>query len=355
MGVDGCHRGMAWEVCELRSSPTSPRHAAVGPRPLVSVIIPFLNPGAFLEEAILSVIAQTYPDWELLLVNDGSTDASAEIARCYVEKCSEKIFYLSHPGQQNCGVSTSRNLGLRNAKGTYIAFLDADDVWLPNKLERQLELMVAHPEVAMTYGQAIIWFSWTGKAEDQNKDCMERFSVTGIFSAPELAGKYVRSAGVVPPVSAILVRKQAAETVGGFVEQFRRPFYDDVAFYTKLAFRERILIDDEGYFRYRQHAESSVATVTRSGLTGHIQFQFLIWLSNYMAENDIVDIKVAQIIAQELLRAAAVRGSAGFLLHVAKAALPYSLRQWLLLRIVRSRSLSSAILKIARWKLRAWR
>src|SRR5215218_5812117 len=93
---------------------------------LVSVIIIFLDAERFIEEAIESVFAQTYDDWELLLVDDGSTDGDTRIALEYAEQNPGRVRYLQHPGHQNRGMSASRNLGIGSARGEYIAFLDAD-------------------------------------------------------------------------------------------------------------------------------------------------------------------------------------------------------------------------------------
>src|SRR5271154_2347778 len=110
-------------------------HSATGP--LVSTIIIFLNAEKFLAEAVESVLAQTYPTWELWLVDDGSTDDSSRIARDYATRHAARIHYLEHPGHENRGKSASRNLGLRHSRGSYVALLDADDVWLPGKLTNQ--------------------------------------------------------------------------------------------------------------------------------------------------------------------------------------------------------------------------
>src|SRR2546427_10186945 len=98
-------------------------------QPLVSVVIIFWNAERFLQEAFASVFAQTYPTWELLLVDDGSSDESTAIAQRYVEHHPGQVRYLEHPGHANRGMSASRNVGIRHARGPYIAFLDADDVW----------------------------------------------------------------------------------------------------------------------------------------------------------------------------------------------------------------------------------
>src|SRR5262245_28935708 len=117
--------------------------------PLVSVVIIFLNAEKFLQEAIASVLTQTYPNWELILVNEGSVDASIDIAMSHARSRPKKIRYFTHEGRVNLGMSASRNLGIENARGTYIAFLDADDVWMPAKLEEQVAILENEPAVAM--------------------------------------------------------------------------------------------------------------------------------------------------------------------------------------------------------------
>src|SRR6266545_5517239 len=112
----------------------------------VSVVIIFLNAAKFIEEAISSVFAQTYNGWELLLVDDGSTDGSTQIARKYAASYPGKIFYIAHEGHKNRGMSASRNLGIRHARCEYVAFLDGDDVWLPHKLREQVAIMRAQPK-----------------------------------------------------------------------------------------------------------------------------------------------------------------------------------------------------------------
>src|SRR5688572_13258936 len=93
-----------------------------GGKPLVTAITIFLNAERFFEEAIKSVFDQTYDQWELLLVDDGSTDGSTQIARWYAEGFPGKVRLLEHPGHENRGMSASRNLGLEHARGEYVAF-----------------------------------------------------------------------------------------------------------------------------------------------------------------------------------------------------------------------------------------
>lgn len=105
---------------------------------LVSVIMPAYNVGAYIEESIKSVQAQTYTNWELIIVDDCSTDNTVEEINNFLE--DKRIRFLRN--ERNSGAAVSRNYALREATGKWIAFLDADDVWLPEKLEKQLDFMI---------------------------------------------------------------------------------------------------------------------------------------------------------------------------------------------------------------------
>src|SRR5690349_12025071 len=98
------------------------REFALNEKPLVSVVMAVLNCDRFLEEAIASVFAQTYPHWEILLVDDGSSDCTVDIFRECQLRNPERLRYFEHPGHSHHGVSASRNLGMANARGAYIAF-----------------------------------------------------------------------------------------------------------------------------------------------------------------------------------------------------------------------------------------
>ena len=115
--------------------------------PLVSVIMPAYNSAPFIEEAITSVINQSYDNWELLVIDDASTDGTVLIINSQAAR-DPRIILLKNP--INKGPGYSRNLGIENAKGTFIAFLDADDMWLPHKLEIQIDFMREH-NLEMTF------------------------------------------------------------------------------------------------------------------------------------------------------------------------------------------------------------
>src|SRR5690349_15096946 len=129
--------------------------------PLVSIITPFLNTEKFFEECIESVLQQTYRNWELLLVDDGSSDRSTEIALAYAAKYPGKILYREHENHQNRGASASRNVGIQTSTGAYIAFLDSDDIYLPHKLQDQVALLNGQPTAGMLYAGTEYWYSWS--------------------------------------------------------------------------------------------------------------------------------------------------------------------------------------------------
>ncbi|MDA5133710.1 glycosyltransferase family 2 protein [Psychrobacter sp. ANT_H3] len=109
--------------------------------PKISIIMPVFNAKKYIDESIASVICQTYNDWELILIDDCSTDSTYDyLLVCYQE--NPKIKLLRNP--VNSGAGASRNLGLKRASGQIIAFLDADDIWMPSKLEKQLTFMLNH-------------------------------------------------------------------------------------------------------------------------------------------------------------------------------------------------------------------
>lgn len=105
---------------------------------LVSIIMPSYNTAEYISASIDSVLAQTYTDWELIIVDDCSTDNTDKIVKGYLN--DERIRYLKN--ETNSGAAVSRNYALREAKGKWIAFLDSDDLWEPEKLEKQLRFMV---------------------------------------------------------------------------------------------------------------------------------------------------------------------------------------------------------------------
>ena len=199
--------------------------------PLVSVVMIFLNGRPFIEQAIESVVSQTYRNWELLLVDDGSSDGSTELAQRYAAEDPDRVRCLCHAQHANLGMSASRNVGINAARGPYVAFLDADDVWLPEKLEQQVALLEAHREAGMVYGPAEFWHSWNDETKDRQHDSIQDVSVQPdtLIQPPNLLTLFLKREGVTPSPSGILVRREVLAATGGFEESFRA-MHEDQAF-----------------------------------------------------------------------------------------------------------------------------
>ena len=122
--------------------------------PLVSVIMPVYNGEKYLAEAIDSILVQTFTDFELLIVDDGSQDNSAEIIRSYEKRDSRIRFFQL---ERNVGSAAARNRGIASASGAYIALMDCDDVSLPKRLQKQVDFLQANPEIGAVgvCGQAV--------------------------------------------------------------------------------------------------------------------------------------------------------------------------------------------------------
>jgi glycosyltransferase involved in cell wall biosynthesis len=269
-------------------------------RSFVSVVIPFFNAEKFIEEAIMSVLAQTYETWELFLVDDGSTDDSTSIARDYATKYAASVFYLEHTDHQNLGKSASRNRALQNASGKYVAFLDADDVWLSNILEEQVGILESHPEAAMVYGPIQWWYSWTGVPEDRGRDYIEELGVppNTVIEPPRLLTLFLQNKAAVP--SDILVRREILDRVGGFEEKFK-VMYEDQVFYAKVCLAAPVYASSQCWYRYRQHPDSSCAMGMITGEYYASRPVFLDWLRTYLAEQDVEDAALWQVLYKELL------------------------------------------------------
>src|SRR5215813_1540561 len=268
-------------------------------KPLVSAIIIFLNEEKFLQEAIESVFAQTYDQWELLLVDDGSTDASTAIARRYAEQYPEKVRYLEHTGHQNRGMSAARNLGIRNAKGEYIAFLDADDVWLPNILEEQVAILESHPAAVMVYGALQWWYSWTGNSEDMRQDHMRALNVppNTLVKPPIPLIQCLQGQGLKP--SGYLIRRETVEDVGGFEEAFRG-LNEDQVFCAKVCLKETVFVSGQCWYKYRQHPDSACAVAKQSAQFHPARLMFLNWLEGYLANQRAKNTEVWKVLKKEL-------------------------------------------------------
>jgi glycosyltransferase involved in cell wall biosynthesis len=271
--------------------------------PLVSVIMSFWNAERFIGEAIESVLHQTFDGWELLLIDDGSSDASTATALQYAKNCPEFVRYLEHKNHKNFGLPASRNVGVANAKGAYIALLDADDVWLPNKLEQQLEILFEYPEAEMVFGCSEYWRSWTGNVGDIGKDTLVQAAIpmTEVQVPPALL-RLTLAGAPTPPPSNILVRTKALIGVGGFEDIFNGIYatYEDQAFLAKLYLTLPIFVSNQCWDKYRLHSDSLCAVQEREGRAATARLFYLRWLDSYLATQKITDPEIQRLLRKAL-------------------------------------------------------
>ena len=174
--------------------------------PLISVIIPTYNHGEFIEESIKSALAQTYKNIEIIVVDDGSIDDTPRI----IEGLGGQVSYYY---QTNKGQSAARNLGINKAKSEFLAFLDADDVWLRNKLDLQIKELQNNPRVGMVACGAELM--------DESGNFIANY-VPKNFTNHDNLLKALYIGQIIPgSASGVLVRKQCFETVGYFDERIK--------------------------------------------------------------------------------------------------------------------------------------
>ena len=259
---------------DLLLQPCAP---TIGAMPVVSVVLNFLNEERFLEEAVHSVCAQTLADWELILVDDGSTDRSTKIARELAAQ-DARIRYLDHPGHENKGGSASRNLGVANTAAPYVAFIDGDDVWVPTKLAEQVDLLERMPDVAMVNGALRCWYSWDPASTEPDETVLTGGVADRRIDPPEAALTIYPLVDVDGAGVDLLVRRSVFDAVGGFEERFRG-LYDDQSFLIKVFLRYPIYISSRAWILYRQHDESCCEQISRSAYL-RVRGVFLDWLKD---------------------------------------------------------------------------
>lgn len=177
--------------------------------PEVDVIVPAYNAERYLVEALDSVVAQTFPDWRIVLVDDGSTDGTAAIAKGYASRLGARMLYLY---QANRGLPAARNTAIRNSDAELLALLDADDVWLPDRLAESVKVFRGRPEVGLAYGFI--------EGIDQHGEVISTFATASRHAQGHVAHHiYMRSLHL--PCPTVTFRRQAALQAGLFDETLR--------------------------------------------------------------------------------------------------------------------------------------
>ena len=241
--------------------------------PFVSVIMPLYNQVNYVRQALDSVLLQNWPKLELLVIDDGSDDGSADIVREFIDEGNNFVRLIQQPNSG--GPAQPRNRGIVESKGSLIAFLDPDDFWLPGKLLHQVEVLQAAPDVAMVFSDAYLIdsvgtildrylkrVSYRKRAEKflipfERNDTFLTCEGFYVFSSVEVAG---------PQTSGVIVRRNALDAESEcFASDFR--VGEDLDLWFRLMEKRRCIFIDLPLHAYRQHAASLMHLHFVTGVT----------------------------------------------------------------------------------------
>lgn len=228
---------------------------------MISVVIPLYNKEKSITKTLQSVLAQTYTDYEILVVDDGSTDASAEVVRIVMDQ-TNKIRLLQ---KRNGGVSSARNYGIRNANSEYIALLDGDDLWEPTFLEEQVKLIHNFPRAGM-WGVNYAFV----KGERKNP-CNQGLEIGFCGYVDNYFGT---SHNDLFCSSSVIIRKEVFKVAGCFDERISSS--EDLDMWYRIILKYPVVYYDKVLAYYNQNAENRVAydTGVRFPLTKDIKYYF---------------------------------------------------------------------------------
>lgn len=221
----------------------------------VSVVIPLYNGERFIKQAIESVLRQSFKDFEIIVVDDGSLNREGEKIVRELQKKDRRIRYFR---KENKGVSSARNFAIKKAKGKYIALLDQDDLWMPDKLEKQLELFKKSDKIGLVFSDAIYirdngkkFYSLFRKVSPKRGNVFRNLLVRNFISSPT-----------------IVVRRNVLDDVGFFDEDFKMIEDYDIAL--RIAYEWEIDYFDKPLAMYRMHENSytfrSMGVVLQEGI-----------------------------------------------------------------------------------------
>ena len=211
-------------------------------KPNISVVIPTYNRAQFLKESVDSVLCQTYNDFELIIIDDGSKDKTKEVIASY-QKTNIRYIFKEHRG-----VSSARNLGISEARGEYIAFLDSDDLWMPKKLALQKNFMETNPKYSLCYTEEI----WIRKGIRVNA-CKKHKKYSG-----DIFDKCLPLCIISP--SSAMIRSDILRSLGGFDEEL--PACEDYDLWLRLTLKYPVyLIEKQLILKRGGHANQLSNTI----------------------------------------------------------------------------------------------
>lgn len=208
--------------------------------PKVSVFIASYNHARYLPECLDSILAQTYPDFEIVIVDDGSTDGSSSLLEDYQRRFPEKIRYSWHAGHANKGVSFTSNTAIEKSRGEYLAWIGSDDAWYPDKLRQQVEQLDNDPALGAVYSYA--------RFMDGDGTELPGMAGSDICSDTNPMGRMIRFCH--PPAMTVVFRRQCLDEVGLFDDKL---IYSDWDLMIRVFSRWKVGFIDQPLAKYRIH------------------------------------------------------------------------------------------------------
>lgn len=224
-------------------------------QPRVSVVIPVRNGKDYIQEALDSVLQQSFNDLELLLIDDGSTDDDYD--RYALQDPRIRVIHLT-----GTGVSRARNVGMAQSSGEFIAFLDADDVWFPGKLEAQVRYFDAHPDVGVVFGKFVRWPTLPNGGFAPASSLIQDVSQLSKTEEERSGWLYTRLLdGLLVGMNTAVVRRSVYEAIGGFNESMRQG--EDYDFWLKASRIAQMHSLDGNVALYRIHPASAMHRLSK--------------------------------------------------------------------------------------------
>ena len=240
-------------------------------RPLVTVAIPFFNEQRFLPNAVATVRAQTESSWELLLIDDGSTDESGALADAIALADPERVHVVRHPGGGNRGLPASRNLAIDRGRGEFFCFLDADDLWSEFKLATQLELLGRHVDAVMVCGPSR---HQPLGVEEPGPIVPVCANAPRVLRRGQFARMRMRGRLTTPPPSDVMYRLATLREAGGV--PVGAPMLEDQRTFVAVSLFGRVVVDDRPLTTYTVRNDSMYGSTRDDGraqVDSHREFE----------------------------------------------------------------------------------
>lgn len=218
-------------------------------KPLVTVIVPAYNHDQYIEDCLKSIISQTYTNMQIIVINDGSTDNTESVVKDFISKCNIKIEFIS---KENEGLCKTLNRGLGIVKGKYVAFLASDDMWLPERIEKQVSFMEKNENIGMVFSDA--YFMRDETATDKRftdyKPIIRAYFLNSIQTTSIYEELLMEN---FIPALTVLIRRECFDKVGYFDTSLK---YEDYDMWLRISEKYPIAYIDEPLAYYRVHNDN---------------------------------------------------------------------------------------------------